>query len=252
MSQIFLAAITPLLMAEFRVFWPPPMPDNDIGTLGEKSLHAAVKRWYARPGDRLEVHLDGYVIDIVRGDHLIEIQTRNFTALKRKLAYLTGSHPVRLIYPVARKKWIVRLEDDGRTERTRRKSPKKGRVEDVFRELVRFPGLVLHPNFTLEVLLVHAEQVLINDGRGSWRRKGWSIHDHRLLEVVEAVTLATPADFRALLPPSLPESFTVKDLAGTLNLRANLAQKMAYCLRHMGAIEQTGKRGRSYLYRQML
>ena len=44
---------------------------SEIGTLNEKPLHAALKAWYAQPGDRLEVAVDGFVVDIVRGDLLI-------------------------------------------------------------------------------------------------------------------------------------------------------------------------------------
>ena len=45
-----------------------------IGTLNEKPLHAGLKEWVARPGDAFEQPVDGYVIDIVRDDLLIEIQ----------------------------------------------------------------------------------------------------------------------------------------------------------------------------------
>ena len=62
---------------------------NGVGTLNEKPLHAALKERLALPGDRFEVDVDGYVIDIVRGDCLIEIQTRNVSAIKRKLAALS-------------------------------------------------------------------------------------------------------------------------------------------------------------------
>ena len=48
---------------------------NTIGTLNEKPLHAALKDWCARPGDQFEVFVDGFVVDIVRGNLLIEIQT---------------------------------------------------------------------------------------------------------------------------------------------------------------------------------
>ena len=37
-----------------------------IGTLRERPLHASLKRWYARPGDRTEAAVDGYVVDLVR------------------------------------------------------------------------------------------------------------------------------------------------------------------------------------------
>ena len=62
----------------------------------EMTLHASVKEWYASPGDQIEVEIDGYVIDIVRGDTLIEIQTRNFSALKDKISDLSQFHQVRI------------------------------------------------------------------------------------------------------------------------------------------------------------
>jgi hypothetical protein len=61
---------------------PDAKSQNGIGTLQETSLHSALKAWYARPGDRFEVFIDGFYIDIVRSELLIEIQTRNFSAIK--------------------------------------------------------------------------------------------------------------------------------------------------------------------------
>ena len=55
---------------------------RDIGLLNEKPLHAALKEWYARPEDRFEVSVDGFVIDVVRGNLRVEIQTGNFAAIK--------------------------------------------------------------------------------------------------------------------------------------------------------------------------
>ena len=83
-----------------------------IGTLSEKSLHSALKAWYARAGDQLEVKVDGFHIDIVRGKALIEIQTTNFSSQKRKLNTLIEKHPVRLVFPIAQEKWIIRLAED--------------------------------------------------------------------------------------------------------------------------------------------
>ena len=111
-----------------------------IGLLNEKPLHASLKQWYARPGDRFEVAVDGFVIDIVRNDLLIEIQTGSFSAIKSKLANLARSHRVRLVYPIVQEKLIVRLATDGRRGAVRRKSPKRGRLEDLFWEMVNIPG----------------------------------------------------------------------------------------------------------------
>ena len=63
-----------------------------IGRLRERSLHAALKQRYARPGDQFETRVGGYVIDIVRGDPdvplLIEVQTGSFAKIKPKLLAL--------------------------------------------------------------------------------------------------------------------------------------------------------------------
>src|SRR5690606_36032604 len=129
-------------------------------TYSEKSLHQALKTWYAQPGDQLEVTVDGYVIDLVRSSLLIEIQTRNFTALKRKLSRLLDHHPVRLVHPIPEQRWIVKLDESRET--SRRKSPKRGTFVHIFSELVYVHAFMAHPNFSLEVLLVHDEEVRCN------------------------------------------------------------------------------------------
>lgn len=219
---------------------------NQIGTLGEKSLHAALKDWLAQPGDQFEVRVENYVIDIVRGDLLIEIQTRNFSAMKRKLTHLTKNHRVHLIHPIPQTKWIVRQTGDGDVL-GRRKSPRRGRFEHVFSELVRIPGLMAHPNFSLEVLLTHEEEVRRDDGQGSWRRKGWSIHDRRLLEVVDRRSWQKPEDLLTFLPDDLPDPFTNKQLAAALKLPARLAGRMTYCMRKMDILTEVGKQGNALL-----
>jgi hypothetical protein len=214
----------------------------------ETSLHAALKDWYTQNGDQQEVPVDGFQIDVVHRDLLIEIQTGNFTALKSKLPILLENHPVCLVHPIAQEKWIVRLPADSDRVLDRRKSPKRGRAEHLFLELVRIPHLVNHPNFHLEVLLVQEEEIRRNDGRGSWRRKGWSIMDRRLLGVISTLRLETPDDFRAFLPQTLPQPFTTRQLASAGGQPTYLAGKMAYCLSAMGLIRRVGKQGRAYLY----
>ena len=221
---------------------------NGIGTLQETSLHASLKQWYSRPGDGLEVLVDGFVIDIVRGDLLIEIQTRNFSAIKRKLLSLLNKYPIRLVYPLSSEKWIVSEINISENVIRRRKSPRHADLADVFWELVRLPELVAHDNFSLEVLLIREEEVRRNDGRGSWRRKGWSVYDRKLLEVIDRHVFQSASDFSALLPADLPPAFTSADLAHALSKPRYLAQKMAYCLRKMDAIYITGKEGNSILY----
>src|SRR5688572_31597296 len=120
-----------------------------IGLLNEKPLHASLKQWYARPGDRFEVPVDGFVIDIVRDNLLIEIQTRNFAAINSKLCKLARSYEVRLVYPLVQEKWIVRSATDDSGVAVRRKSPKRGRLEYLIGELVSMRLLISSSNFSL-------------------------------------------------------------------------------------------------------
>ena len=218
-----------------------------IGTLNEKPLHAALKAIYAQPGDQFEVPLDGYCIDLVRGDLLVEFQTANFSAMRRKLADLTAHYPVRLVHPIAAQKWIVKTDRTGEKILSRRKSPKHGCIDDLFEELVSMPELLAEENFSLEVLMVHEEEVR-HPGRRRRRRDGWRTTERRLLEIVDRWVFETPADLADLLPPDLAEPFTTADLAKALNKPQWLTQKMAYCLRHAGAIHLEGKRGQAHLY----
>jgi hypothetical protein len=212
----------------------------------ESSLHAAIKSWYAQPGDSIEALVDGYVIDIRRGKLLIEIQTRSFSSLRPKLETLLSQYPVHLVHPIAVEKWIIRSENGRVTQR--RKSPKHGRSEHMFKELVYIPHLLFNPNFTLQILYTEEEETWVNDGSGSWRRKGWRIADRRLIGVRSSQTFCSADDYRSILPPSLPAAFTTSDLARQARLSRRLAQKMAYTLRASGILYLNGRLNRAYCY----
>lgn len=218
-----------------------------IGTLQESSLHRDLKAWCALPEDRLEVVVDGYEVDVVGDDRLLEVQTGSFGALKGKLRVLLPSYRVEVVYPIARERWIRRVDGRDRPV-SRRKSPKRGRVEELFGELLRLPRTAMHPNFSLRVLLIQEEVIWRDDGQGSWRRKGWSVADKRLLAVLDERRFAEAEDYLGLIPNDLIVPFTNQSLAERLNVRRQVATKMTYCLRRMGLLELAGKQGRFNLY----
>lgn len=224
-----------------------PAQTSHIGTLNEKPLHAALKDYYALPGDRFEVPLEGFHIDLVRDELLVEFQTGNFGAMKRKLAALLANHRVRLVHPIAVEKWIAKVDGEGNVI-SRRRSPKRGCVDDVFAELIYLPALLASENFSLEVLMIREEELRRHDRR-KWRRDGWATAERRLIDVVNRWVFDQPADLADLLPGDLPEEFTTADIATALGKPLSIAQKMVYCLRHSGTLTITGKQGRSALYR---
>lgn len=222
---------------------------SHIGTLREKPLHASLKRWYWRPGDNVEYAVDGYVIDLVRDDLLIEIQTRGFASMKKKVKTLLAlGHHVRIVYPIPVDKWIVKLADDD-SVLSRRRSPKHGSPVDTFSELVSFPDLVSHPRLEIEVLLITEEEHRRHTPGSSWRRRGWTVEERRLVDVLDTLMISDVEDLAALLPDLLPDPFTTAELASRLGCSRRTAQQMAYCLRIADVISAVGKVGNAVEYR---
>jgi len=221
-----------------------------IGTLNEGALHAQLKDWFRRPGDRVEQVVAGFIIDLVRGKLLIEIQTGSFAPLRRKLELLTGQHRVRLVAPVPLVRTIIRLSDEGELLSARR-SPRRGRIEDIFDRLVSIPSLLCRPRFQLEVILSHQDELRVYRQGQAFRRHGWVVAGRRLVSVEQSVRIGCPDDAARLLPPSLPELFDTAELAEAAAIERRLAQQMAYCLRAMGVLETTGKRGNAIVYRRV-
>jgi len=220
-----------------------------IGTLREKPLHASLKRWYAQPGDRMEAPVDGFVIDLVRGELLIEVQTSGFSSLKQKIATLLDlDHEVRVVHPIPVNKWIVKVEADG-TVLDRRRSPKHGSPTDIFSELVSFPDLIAHPHFEIDVILTEEDEYRRHTPGRSWRRKGWTVEERRLIDVIDTLPISSTADLATLLPTEIIEPFTTADLAVSLSVTRRTAQQMAYCLRIAGVIIAVGKKGNAVEYR---
>lgn len=219
-----------------------------IGTLREKSLHRSLKAWYFQDGDQVEVPVDGYVVDLVRGDLLIEIQTRGFSSMRSKLeALLDGGHRIRIVHPIPSEKWIVKISKDGEIL-DRRRSPKHGNATDVFSELVSFPAMVVDCDLEVEVLITHEEEHRHHTPGRSWRRKGWSVLERRLIDVVDRVVVADRPSLGSLLPENLPIPFTTADLAAALGQPRRVAQQMAYCLREAKVVEVVGKAGNAVQY----
>lgn len=221
---------------------------STIGVLNEKPLHAALKEWYREDGDMVEVPLDGFVIDLVRDRELIEIQTRGFAAMRRKLDRLLDSHPIRVVYPVAAERRIVKLDGEG-AETSRRRSPKRGIPADVCAELVSFPTLLSHPNLTVEVALTEEEEIRRPDAKKGWRRGGFVIEERRLIGVKDTYVIDSPEALIGTIPENLPVPFTTADLAAGLGRSRHLAQEVAYCLRESGAAVAVGRDRRGILYR---
>jgi hypothetical protein len=219
-----------------------------IGVMREGPLHAAVKALLVGPGDRLEVPVDRFVIDLVRADgELVEVQTGGFGPLARKLDALLDGHRFRIVHPVAAERRIVRIDEHGEVLSVRR-SPRRASVVDVLDKLVAFPSLLSHPNLTIEVLLLREDHIRAErPDTSGWRRRDPG--ERRLVDVLDRIEIGSPDDVLRTLPDLPLEPFSTRELASLLGCSTVLAQRTAYCLRLIELIEPAGKRGPTPLHR---
>jgi hypothetical protein len=218
-----------------------------IGELREGPLHRALKDWLARPGDRAEVRVEGFVIDLARTDgELVEIQTGGFAPLRAKLDALLDRHRMRIVHPVPARRRVVRVDAGGEVL-SQRASPKRASAYAIFDGLVSFPTLLSHPHLTVEVLLCAEDHVRAPApvrGRRFTRDPG----QRRLVEVLGRVEIRGAADLARLVPLP-PGEFTTRELAVAMGAPLPLAQKAAHCLRALAVLEPAGMRGRAPLHR---
>ena len=69
-----------------------------IGTLSEKTVHAVLKAFYEPDPEHQESPVENFVADILRDGEIIEIQTRGFNKLRRKLDTFLKYYPVTIVY----------------------------------------------------------------------------------------------------------------------------------------------------------
>ena len=216
----------------------------------ETSLHRQLKDLYAEGGAATEVTMGEYRIDVVAGEELIEIQHGSLAAIRDKVEKLVADHRVRVVKPIVARKRIVRQDQRGGKVLSRRLSPKRGSLLNVFDELIYFRELFPHPRLLLDVVLVEIEEWRY-PGHGKRRRRRANDHrieDQLLLAVVEGHCFRTARDLSYLLPEGLPDPFHTGDLAAGLSIERWLAQRIAYCLRHAGTLAEVGKQGNARLY----
>lgn len=226
-------------------------PFSGIGTLGEKALHAVLKEYY-RCGMDTEVKIGRYVADIASGDHIIEIQTGSFTPLRSKLEEYLKDHAVTIVYPIPYKKQIVWIDTQTGDTTNAHKSPKKGTSADAFLELCRIRDYLTNPNLRLILAFVDLTEYRYLNGWSRDKKRG-SVRCDRLPSALAGELHFTSAeDYTMLLPPSLPITFTAKDLAHAAGIRTGTRRLSAATsvLRAVGAITSCGRDGKAIIYRR--
>ena len=219
-----------------------------IGTLAEKTVHAVLKNYYAPDTDMHEIPIENFVADIYTGSEIIEIQTRSFNAMRRKLAAFLPLYPVTIVYPIPHIKWLSWIDEETGAVSQKRKSPKKGNPYQAFIELYKIRPFLSDPNLKFRFALIDMQEYRLLNGWSRDRKKGSDRYD-RIPEVfVEEVCVDRREDYMQFIPYDIPEEFTAKEFAKCAKIPVPLAQTVLLILTDLHIVERIGKSGRSYLY----
>ncbi len=226
--------------------------EGGIGTLGEKRLHAVIKRFICPNEDYHEVGILGtrYVADVCMGNDIYEVQTGSFYPMRKKIDhYLTSTeHTVTVVHPIAAEKWVTWLDPQTGETTPRKKSPKHERALDLFPELYSLLPHLGDPRLSFRLLFLEVEDFRLLDGWSRDRKKGSNRYERVPLELLGVMDIATPADFRALLPATLPSPFAVKDFSRVTGLRGRRAYSAVHSLEALGVITPTAPIARAMTF----
>ncbi|TWU34421.1 hypothetical protein [Novipirellula artificiosorum] len=216
----------------------------------ETTLHQQLKRCYAPDESDTEVVLGAYRIDAVRGDELIEVQCAGLSAIRDKCHDLLKRHSLRVVKPVVARTRIAKAKKAGGPIYSSRMSPKRGDLLDIFEDLIYFTRVFPHRNLVLEVPMVHVMETRIPSKR---RRRRWhkeyKVHDVELESISETHEFRLSSDLLSLVkvPPGTSQ-FNTSDLAGWIDRPRWVAQKIAYVLRHIDAIDTLDRKRSGIVY----
>ena len=252
-----------------------PADAPHIGTLREKRLHAAVKLYLCpdeacherpvadllRAEEEVPAKARRMVADILRDGHVMEVQTGGFFPLRPKIEWYLTHTPCRVtvVHPIPAVKYLSWIDPADGSIISRSRSPKRGRVRDVAKELYWLSDFIGNPRLSVRILLLEVEEYRLADGWSKDKKRGSNRYERFPTALLGDVTLTTPADYAEYFLPlalSAPDAegntpaFTAAVYAKATGIRGRATYSMIHLLERLGLVaEQEEKAGRSKTYR---
>ncbi len=238
--------------AELSISDDPDDAPGGIGTLGEKTLHSVLKR-YCEPDTRYhEIKEAGFVADVKRGNEIFEIQTRDFSRFRKKLPAFVPENRVTVVFPVARSKRIIKINEATGEYSPPVRSPRVGNIYSIIPELYKI-NMLLKDDSILENVSFLMLFLGVDEYRLIGKATRRSPHGRTCYEKIPTAlygkfTVSGRAGFAKLIPEGLPRDFTSLDFAKAARVRRGVAQTALNVLTTVGAVTRTGKSGNTIIY----
>jgi hypothetical protein len=201
------------------------------------------------------------VADILTEGHIMEVQTGGFFPLREKIGWYLTHTPCRVtvVHPIPAVKYLSWIDPADGSILSRHKSPKRGRVKDVAKELYWLSDYIGDPRFAVRLLLLELEEYRLADGWSRDKKRGSNRYERFPTALLGDVTLWTPADYAAcFLPPALssPDAegnypvFTAAAYAKATGVRGKATYSTIHLLERLGVVRECEEKvGRASAWR---
>lgn len=220
---------------------------SSIGTKQERTLHQYLKYYFCNESKYHEQKCYGYIVDILKDEKIIEIQTSSFNAMRKKLETLLSIYPITIVYPIIYEKIIHNYDEDGCLINIK-KSPKKEHPLKIGKELYKINYLLNNKNLSFICPILKIEEHRIPYVNRYKQRKMTRI-DQIPHELVDLVELKSKTDYQKLIP--FDNEFTALGFKKKLKLSDRESSAALIVLRTVKAIELVRKEGKKHIYKIM-
>ncbi len=227
--------------------------DGGIGTLNEKRMHVALKRFVCSDESKYETDMGKrFVADIKLDDEIYEIQTGSLYPLKAKLEHYieTSDCHVTVVHPIPMRKFRVWIDPETGESRPRVRVKGIPTALGEAHELVYISEALATGRVAVWFIFIEEEEYRFLDGRGKDRRKHSTRFERLPVDLIDEAVFAEKSDYLSLIPEDLPEIFTAEEFRAAARLpRGKQAYKVIAALLNIGLLEEAEKKGRAKAWR---
>ena len=240
-----------------------------IGTMAEKRMHKALKRYLCPDESCHEVRIKpdgtpstedrekaesgrgGYIADIYKDGEIFEIQTGNFYPLKKKIEFYLKhtDFKITVVHPLIEKKWSVWVDAETGEATNRRRSPKKEKIFDLLPEIFWLSEHIDNDRLYFLAPVIEAEEYRMLDGWSKDKKKGSTRYERIPVSLIDEVSFCA-REVAEMLPEGLGNEFTAPEFSKATGLRGRKAYSALKLICIAGGAEKGEKRGRSFVYKR--
>lgn len=223
----------------------------NIGTYREKKLHLVLKKYFEPDPAYHEIPCAGYIADILRDRHIIEIESNSLTGLHEKLDAYLPEYTVDLIYPLAANRYVTWIDPETGGMSPKRRSPKKATIYDAIAECICLRDYLRKPGLRILAVFLDIDEYRLLDGWSRNRKRGSHRYERIPQELHRIVILDNKDSYVRFIPEHCPDPCTVREFASAAGIQRDCARTVLHVMEAVMAMEKCGKRNRELLFRRL-